>query len=179
MQLWTPEHSRTLLPAVAVMVLAAVILRFAIGKKAHNIRMIPFRILTAILILLEIGKQVQSLRLGYDLYHLPFHFCSLFIFMLPSMALWRGKHSQTVYGITAALCTATALLTLIYPNLIYSAWDVNHFYDNYFAFHTVAFHNIVIFQCILIIALYLHEPAEKGESWSCVLFTVCFCVVRT
>ena len=177
MQLWTPEHMKTLLPAVAVMLTLAVLLRFAIGKKAHKIRMIPFQILTAVLFLLEIGKQVLSLKQGYDLYHLPFHFCSLFIFMLPAMALWRGKHRQTVYGITAAISTATALLTLIYPNLIYSAWDVTNFFSNYFAFHTVTFHNIVLLQCILIIALRLHEPAPKGESKAVVWFIVGFCLV--
>lgn len=177
MQLWTPEHTKTLLPAVLMMLAVTVLLRFTIGKKEHKIRMIPFQILTAVLFLLEIGKQVISLAKGYDLYHLPFHFCSLFIFMLPAMALWRGKHKQTVYGITAAISTATALLTLIYPSLIYSAWDVSNYFTNYFAFHTVTFHNIVLFQCILIIALGLHEPAPKGESKVLVWFIVGFCLV--
>lgn len=177
MQLWTPEHTKTLLPAVAVMLVITAVLRLTIGNKSHRVRMIPFRILTAILILLEIGKQVMSLRAGYDLYHLPLHFCSLFIFMLPAMSLWRGKHQQTVYAITAAICVATTLLTLVYPALIYSDANVREFFTNYFSFHTVAFHNIVVFQCFLIIGLRLHAPEGKGESKAVVLFTICFCVV--
>ena len=56
MQLWTPEHIKTLLPAVLLMLAVAVLLRFTIGEKAHKIRMIPFQVLTAVLVALEIGK---------------------------------------------------------------------------------------------------------------------------
>lgn len=177
MQLWTPEHTKTLLPAAVVMLIITLILRLTIGNKSHRVRMIPFQILTAVIVLLEIGKQVMSLRAGYDLYHLPFHFCSLFIFMLPAMALWRGKHQQTVYAITAAICTATTLLMLIYPALIYSDGNVREFFTDFFSFHTVAFHNIVVLQCMLIIGLRLHEPEGKRESKAVVLFIICFCVV--
>lgn len=177
MQLWTAEHAVTLLPALVVMLLAAVILRFTIGNKPLRIRMIPFQILACVLLALEVGKQVLSYMEGYDLYHLPFHFCSLFIFMLPIMAFYRGKYQQKVYAVTAALCTATTLLTLIYPALIYSAGNIKEFFTDYFSFHTVAFHNIVIFACILIVALKLHTPVPKGEQKAAALFTICFCVV--
>lgn len=177
MQLWTPEHTKTLLPAAVVMLIFTLILRLTIGNKSHRVRMIPFQILTAVIVLLEIGKQVMSLRAGYDLYHLPFHFCSLFIFMLPAMALWRGKHTQTVYAITAAICMATTMLMLVYPALIYSDGNVREFFTDFFSFHTVVFHNIVVLQCMFVIGLRLHEPQAKGESKAVVLFTVCFCAV--
>ena len=43
--------------------------------------------------------------------------------------------------------------------------------------HTVAFHNIVMFEFILIIALGLHEPVPKGEQKTTILFVVFFCIV--
>lgn len=175
MELWTLEHAKTILPATAVMIVIAVVLRITIGTKEIKTRMIPFQLLACVLVILEIGKQLLSLSRGYDLYHLPFHFCSLFIFALPLMSLYNGKHKHTVYGVTAALCTSVFLLMMIYPNLIYSAADITHFFDDYMSFHTVAFHNIVIFEFVLIIALRLHTPAEKGESKAVVIFTVCFC----
>lgn len=177
MGLWTFEHAKTLLPALAVMAVIAVVLRKLMGNKDLKIRMIPFQVLACILFVLEIGKQGLSLLEGYDLYYLPFHFCSLFIFALPFMAFYKGKYQQMVYGVTAALCTAVFLLMMIYPNLIYSAWDINNFFANYFAFHTVAFHNIVIFEFLLIVALKLHTPAPKGEAKAVVLFTMGFCAV--
>ena len=123
MELWTPEHIRTLIPAVLIMLLVAVGLRLWLGKKPLSARMIPLQICSVLLLLLEVGKQALSLRRGYDLYHLPFHYCSLFLFALPAMAFYRGKHRQTVNAVATALCMAMFLLLMIYPNLIYGPWD--------------------------------------------------------
>lgn len=177
MELWTYEHTVTLLPAVAAMIVIAIVLRITIGNRDIKIRMIPFQILACILAVLELGKQIYSLSKGYDLYHLPFHFCSLFIFMLPLMAFYNGKHRQTVTAITATVCTAMTLLMLVYPNLIYSAGNIRDFFKDYLSFHTVAFHNIVVLECFLIYALDLHTPAPKGEAKTVAIFTLCFCAV--
>ena len=177
MQLWTPEHIRSLLPAVAGMIVLAVGLRIWLRKREWKIRMIPLQIVAVLLVCMEIGKQVLSLKNGYDLYHLPFHFCSMFIFMVPIMAFYRGKHQAKIGGITAALCMSAALLMLIYPDLIYSAGNVQNFFKGYFDFHTVAFHNLVLFAAILIIALELHTPAPKGEAKATALYMLVFCVI--
>lgn len=176
MQLWTPEHAQTILPALAAMIVIALVLRLTIGNRSLKVRMIPFQILACILFAIEIGKQAVSLSRGYDLYHLPFHFCSLFIFALPVMAFYKGKHQQKVYGVTSALCMAVTLMMLIYPDLIYSAGNIREFFTDYLSFHTVLFHNIVMFAFILIAALGLHTP-QKGEWKAVALFTVCFCVI--
>lgn len=177
MQLWTKEHAMTLLPAIAVMLVIAAILRKVLGNKSLTVRMIPFQVLAGILFLIEIGKQICSLRGGYDLYHLPFHFCSLFIFMLPLMALYRGKHQQALRTVTVSICTATTLLMLIYPCLIYGAADITNFTGNYLAFHTVVFHNIVVFEMILCLALDLWQPAQRGSLKTLTWFMVGFCAV--
>ena len=177
MQLWTPTHVRTLLPAIVVMVLIALVLRLTLGKKERKIRMIPFQILACLLVVLEIGKQVLSLRGGYDLYHLPFHFCSILIFLPMLMAFYRGKHEKTISCITTAAASAVFILTAAYPDLIYSAGNVENFFHNYFDFHTVAFHNIAMQLFLLIPALELHEPEPKGEPMKNVWFILTFCVV--
>lgn len=176
MELWSMQHAKTLLPALVIMLIAAVALGKLLKQKSERIRMIPVQIVAVVLVLLEIGKQVLSLVQGYDLYCLPFHFCSLFIFMLPIMAFYRGKHKNTVYGITAALCMSVLILMLIYPCLIYSADNIKLFFKDYMSFHTVAFHNLVMFAALLIPALQLHKPA-KGEWKKLALFMLCFCVV--
>lgn len=177
MQLWTKEHALTLLPAMAVMLLVGGILRKTLGKKPLAVRMIPLQILSAVLFLIEIGKQVCSLRSGYDLYHLPFHFCSLFIFMLPLMAFYRGRYQQNVRMITAAISTAATLLMLIYPSLIYSAGDITNFTGSYLSFHTVVFHNLVVLETVLCLALDLCVTSERGSLKAVALFTVGFCAV--
>lgn len=176
MELWTLEHAQTVLPALAGMILLGFLLNRFFGKKPLHIRMIPFQVVASVLFLIEVGKQVLSFLKGYDLYHLPFHFCSLFIFMLPIMAFYRGKHRQKVTAVTTALCMAVLLLMLIYPNLIYSAGNIQTFFTDYFSFHTVFFHNLVMLAIVLIVALNLHTP-QKGDGKAVVLFMVAFCAV--
>ena len=177
MELWTPQHAMTLLPSLAVMVVVGLFLRFLIGKKPLKIRIIPVQILAVILVILEIGKQTISIIRGYDLYHIPLHFCSLFIFTLPAMAFYRGKWMQNVFAITSALCAAVFALMLIYPNLIYSPGNIQNFFGDFLDFHTVAFHNIVMLAFVLIVCLELHTPVAKGELKAICLFMVGFCSV--
>ena len=177
MELWTAAHRTTILPALAVMLAVAVVLRILLKNKSLTARLIPIQVIACLLVALEIGKQAVSLLNGYDLYHLPFHFCSLFIFALPFMAFYSGKHRQTVYAVVSALCGSVFLLMLIYPNLIYSEGNIRNFFTDYLDFHTVAFHNLILFAFILIVALQLHVPQKKGEPRAVAVFTVCFCVV--
>ncbi len=177
MELWTATHAKTILPALAVMLVLSWVLRRLLRNKGLDTRMIPLQVLACLVILLELGKQGLSLWHGYDLYALPFHFCSLFIFALPVMAFYKGKHRQTVYAVVASLCGAVFMLMMIYPSLIYSADNVRKFFRDYMDFHTVAFHNIVLFAFVLTVALGVHMPQEKGEWKPVAVFTLCFCVV--
>lgn len=177
MELWTPEHAKTLLPAVLVMALASVALGIWLRKKPLHIRMIPLQICTVLLLLLEFGKQYLSYKQGYDLYHLPFHYCSLFLFALPMMSFYRGKHRQMVNAVTSALCMAMFLLLMIYPNLIYSAGNIQEFFDNYFSFHTVAYHNLIVLCMLLIVALRLYIPGGRREHGGVLVTIGVFCVV--
>ena len=177
MELWTYEHVITVLPGLAVMFLLAVVLRKFLKDKPYKIRMIPISVIAVILVLLEIGKQGTSLRQGYDLYCLPFHFCSLFIFMLPLMAFYKGKGAKTVSVITTALCMSVFLIMLIYPNLIYPSVSVRSFTTSYMSFHTVTFHLLVMLAAVLILALGLYEPMGKHEIKAVFWYIVIFCAV--
>lgn len=178
MQLWTPAHLKTLLPALLVMVIVTVILHLCLRHKPLHIRMIPLQVIAVILLLLEVGKQVSSFLRpdGYDLYHIPLHFCSLMLVALPALAFYRGKHARLVSGVASALTAAVFLLTVIYPDLIYSAWDIENYFQNYFAFHTVTFHNLALFAYMLIPTLGLHNPG-KGEVRACSAFVAVYCII--
>ncbi len=178
MGLWTPEHVRTLLPALGVMLLLGVLAAKWLGQKDEKIRLIPIQVLACLLVVLEIGKQAVSLYHGYDLYHLPFHICSQFIFLLPVLAFYRGKYRAQMQAVTGAFCASVFLLMLIYPNLIYSDGNIREFFSDYLSFHTVAFHNIVMFSFVLIAALQLHKP-KIGDQKAVIAFTVVFCVVSS
>jgi len=177
MQLWTPEHARTLPPALLVMVALSLALRHFLKDKDRKIRMIPFQIITCLLLLLEVGKQGLSFARGYDLYHIPLHFCSLFLFVYPAASFYRGQHRQAVWSVTAGISAAVFLLMLIYPNLIYSPGNISNYFGDFFDFHTVTFHNLVMLGFLLIPALELHVPGEKGEARYVFWFMVAFSCV--
>ena len=177
MVLWTPEHTKTLLPAIIGMIIISVVLRLLLIKKDVKIRMIPLQVIAVILLLLEVGKQTVSFSRGYDLYHIPLHFCSLVMFTLPFMAFYKGKYATGIRAIATAVCGATFWLTAIYPDLIYSAGNIRNFFVNYLDFHTVAFHNLVMLAFLLILALDLHTPAKKGETKGILIFLTAFCVI--
>lgn len=179
MELWSQAHIQTLLPALAVMLIVSIALRLLLGKKDLKIRMIPIQIISVLLILLEIGKQTVSFSRGYDLYHIPLHFCSLLLFTLPVMAFYNGKYVNQVRAVGTAICGAIFWLTAIYPNLIYSAGNIEGFFDNYLDFHTVAFHNLAMLAFMLLVALNIHAPAKKGEHTLIILFLTAFCIIAT
>jgi len=177
MGLWTLQHVQTVLPSLIVSVIAALLLRRALGQKERRIRMIPFQILAVIVVLLEIGKQLVSFSRGYDLYHIPLHFCSLLLFTLPAMAFYTGKYAAQVRAVGTAICGAIFWLTAIYPCLIYSAGNIEGFFTNYLDAHTVLFHNLAMLAFMLMVALDLHTPAPTGEHKLIVLFLTAFCVI--
>ena len=177
MVLWTPEHTKTLLPALIVMILVCIGLRAWLGKKDLKIRMIPLQIAAVLFLLMEVGKQVVSFSRGYDLYHIPLHFCSLILFTLPVMAFYNGKYAPGIRAIATAVCGATFWLTAIYPDLIYSAGNIENFFKGYLDFHTVAFHNLAMLAFLMILFLDLHTPSKKGEHKRIVIFLTTFCVV--
>lgn len=177
MVLWTPQHIQTLLPALIAMILICIGLRAWLGKKDLKIRMIPLQITAVLFLLLEVGKQVVSFSRGYDLYHIPLHFCSLILFTLPVMAFYNGKYAPGIRAIATAVCGATFWLTAIYPDLIYSAGNIENFFKGYLDFHTVAFHNLAMLAFLMILFLDLHIPAKKGEHKRIVIFLTTFCVV--
>ena len=177
MELWSPAHIKTLLPAMGVMLLLSILLRVLLGKKDLKIRMIPVQIIAVILLALEVGKQAVSFSRGYDLYHIPLHFCSILLFTLPAMAFYNGKYVQQVRAVGTAICGAIFWLTAIYPCLIYSAGNIEGFFTNYLDAHTVLFHNLAMLAFMLIVALDLHAPAAKGEHKLIIVFLTAFCVI--
>lgn len=177
MSLWTYEHAVTLLPAVVVFALISFGLRVLLKNKSRAVRMIPVQVIAVILLLLEAGKQGLSFKYGYDLYHIPLHFCSLFLYVIPAFAFYKGKYSRTVGTIAATLCSSVFLLMMIYPNLIYGDFNIRAFFTDFFSFHTVVFHNLVVLLLFLILALDLYTPEKGKEVWAPAAFMLCYSAI--
>lgn len=175
MKFWTPEHIKSQIPAMIAIAVITVVLRLALGKADRRVRIIPLQVIAVLLVLLEIGKQVASFRRpgGYDLYSIPLHFCSIYLFALPVMSFYKGKKREIVTAVISAMCVGLLLFMVIYPNLIFPPADVENFFNNYMSFHTIVFHNLVLLATVLIFALELSFPAVKGEKrWLSVAMVV-------
>ena len=163
MTLWTKEHAITVVPAFAIMIVIALILARVLKNKEEKYKMIPIQIIAVTLVVLEIIKQGYSISRGYDLYHIPLHFCSLFVFFMPLFAFYKGKYQKQIRAFTMVCGAMLFMFMLIYPTMIYSADNIVNFTNGFLDFHTVAFHNLVCFAFILILALRLYDFDTKHD----------------
>ena len=180
MELWTIAHALCIIQSVIVFLLITILLNVLIGKKDLKIRMIPFQIVTIILLILELVKQVYSLSKGYNLYHIPLHFCSLLLFVMPAMAFYNGKYKDMVDSIACTCMMCLVIFMTIYPNLIYSVDNIRNYFNfsnDFIHFHTVSFHNLVIFAFILMIGLRLHTPNKKRYIMPLIVFIAIFALL--
>ena len=178
MELWEPQHVKTLLPSFFVMLILGVALRIWLGKKSEKIRMIPLQVCTIFLLVIEVVKQVKSFEGGeYNLYSLPLHFCSLFLYMLPLMSFYHGKYTQQVRAITTTVCSSLFVLMMIYPALIYGGGNIDNFFNGFLDFHTVAFHTVATFTFVIIVALDLYIPDFKKDAKAIFVFIACYCFI--
>ena len=175
--MWTKLFAETLIPSFVVMVIIAVIVALLLRNKEEKYKMIPIQIIAVILVALELMKQIYGIVTGYVTYWLPFHFCSLFIFVLPIMAFYRGKHKDLVRIVGTAACTMLFLFMCVYPTLIYSEENILNIGKDLLSFHTVIFHNLVLLAFVLMVAIRPYKFKAKRDLLAVLVFFACFCVI--
>lgn len=150
---WSQYRAVRLIPVFILIIISSFFLYKAIKNKDENKRMLPIRILTIVLLVMEFFKQLLSIIRGYDLYHIPLHFCSLFLYFLPLASFYNGKYKDIFRTLAGVISACLFLFMSIYPLLIYPDGDVNGMMTflkgedvyRYFQFHSVVFHNIALF----------------------------------
>lgn len=160
---WTMLHFKTIIPTFLVMFGIAFFLARLFRNETEFVKLLPIRIIAIIIIFLEIMKQYLSIKQGYTLYHLPFHFCSMFVFLFPLFAFVKGRYKEHVRIITLISCTLLFAFMIIMPNTIYAPEDITLFLKDFFSFHTVFFHNIVIFGFFYIVNIKLYSLDLKRD----------------
>ena len=149
---WSRFRAYTLIPVFIVIILFSFFLYKLIKNKDDNKKMLPIMIVTIVLLVLEFFKQLLSIIRGYDLYHIPLHFCSLFLYFLPLAVFYKGKYKNTFRVLAGVISTCLFLFMSVYPLLIYPDNDIRMikvFFSGediyrFFQFHSVIFHNIAL-----------------------------------
>ena len=165
MGLWTLTHFYQILPSFLVFAAVAVIAAMTLGKCDRKIRYIPLQVIAVLLLVLEVMKQINSATGdgGYDLYALPFHYCSLFLYTLPLHAFYRGKYSHLTDAAALGCLSSLMLFMVIMPAVVYSDGNIRNYFGSFGDFHTVTFHNLVVLYFMLTVALKLYDFQKKRD----------------
>ena len=164
MGLWTLTHLYQILPTFLVFAVLSFVAAKTLGRLDKKYRYIPLQVIAVSLLVLEVMKQINAARDGsYDLYALPFHYCSLFLYFLPIHAFYHGKHSHITDAISFGCLASMTLEMIIMPAVIYSDGNIKNFFGSFGDFHTVAFHNLVVLYLMLTVALRLYEFRTRHD----------------
>jgi len=180
MGLWTKLHALTILPTFVVLGILAFFIAKWLKNKDEKIKNIPFMIISVFILIIEIIKQIVSFEDGeYNLYSLPFHYCSLFLYLLPLHAFYKGKYKKHIEAATFICCASLFLFMLVVPTVIYGEGAISNFMKSYIDTHTVVFHNVVCFYFMLMIALKTHEFETKRDLLVSSISLSIYCIIAT
>ena len=181
---WTPLHAYTLIPQFIVYIALAFILSRALRNKDFETKLLPLKICTILLLLLEVAKQIMGIATGYSTYWIPLHFCSLFLYFHPLACFCKGKCRKSFLLIAGVVSTCLFLFMAVYPNIIYSddairsMWDYLHGRGgSFFELHTVLFHGIGLFTFFLFVFQGLVEFDTKRDIKLILLTYGAYCLI--
>lgn len=179
MGLWTLTHFWGIIPAFIVFAGIAVLLGFLLKNRSDTVKIWILRSIAIIILVLEVLKQVISFSRGYDLYHLPFHYCSLFLYLLPLHSFASPKLKKYVDGITFMSCSSLFIFFLVVPTILYPESAITNYFKEFFDFHTVTFHHLVILYLFLAIAFKQFTLKVKRDFPICAIILSAYVIVAT
>ena len=181
---WTKMHVYTLIPEFIVCFLLAWLIGYKLKDKDEKIKRIPLQVVTIILLLLELWKQIRGIIVGYDLYWIPLHFCSLFIFTLPFAAFYNGKHKEGMKVLAGVVSGCLFAFMAVYPNIVYGDGAIVSGFNyvigkgsDFSSFHSVLYHGIALFSFFLFVFQDLCEFKLKRDLLVIVTFFLAYCVI--
>lgn len=180
MGLWTKEHFYVIIPSFVVFIIFGVILGKLLKNKSEKIKYIPLQIITIFLLAIEFMKQGHNItNNGYDLYALPFHYCSLFLYLLPFHSFYKGKYKKVTDAISLSCLASLFLFMLVMPDVVFSAGNITSWSENFSSFHTVTFHLVVCLYFILTLSLKLYSFDVKKDLKATAIFLAVYVIIAT
>lgn len=159
---WSEVNVKTTIPVFFGMLLITLILRRLLKDRDDRIKNIPFAVIAAVLLVMEVWKQVWEFTHGYSLYAIPLHFCSVYLYLYPLAHWTKGKTASTFHSLSVGMTSMTFFLFYIYPMLIIGD-SAQSFFTDFSSFHTVLYHNLLCLYFLLSIALEMRKPDIKRD----------------
>lgn len=171
MNSWTKAEA-IVLPLMLVLIFSiSALLGYFLRNKSEKIRSIPLIVIAAVLLILEVIKQLRALILGtYSGWTIPLHFCSFFMVWFPLAQFTTGKVKQV--GTACSFATSIMMTCLFYiaPRGIIGS-SSEHVFASFGDFHTFVYHHLVILYLCCILALRLYKPQKSDFLWASILFS--------
>ena len=176
--LWS-EKDLIILPITFVILLAITVgLYMWLRRKSAKIKMIPFYVIAAVIIVLEIIKQTHWIWEGreYSKFWIPLHTCSAFLLAVPfAVFLKQGRKVTNIFwAISVMMAFAIFVgLYIVAPEQIISIsvlQSVSSLQADYLGYQTFLFHNLVILFLMLVVALKPYSPKGKDLFWAVVIY---------
>ena len=180
MGLWTKEHFYLIIPSFIVFIVFAVFFGKFMKNKSEKAKYLPLQIITLVLLALEFMKQGYNIKPdGYDLYALPFHYCSLFLYLLPFHSFYKGKYKKVTDAVTLSCLASLFLFMLVMPDVVFGAGNIRECFKTFSSFHTVIFHLLVCLYFILTLSLKLYNFDVKFDMKVTAIFLAIYVIIAT
>lgn len=156
--------------ALFVMICVAIGLHIWLKNKSEKIQNIPFIVITALLWVGEIVKQILELTSadGYNLWAIPLHFCSTYFIWFTLAEFTRGNFQKRMKSVAFVATFYLIVGMYIGPrDILGGACD--HIFASFYTAHTFFFHHLVVQYALLTIAFKRFQPIKKD----CFLCMIC------
>lgn len=169
---WSKEDGIVLPLMLVGMIGITVLLWFLLRKKEEKYRKIPLMVITIIILVLEVIKQIKNAVDGtYSTWTIPLHFCSLFLYFFPLAVFCKGKVGQ--FGKVMSFVTSLWLFALFYirPDTIINNSAANPF-ASFGMFHTFIYHHLALLFFMVSVALKFYDIKYKDFIYVVIGFTI-------
>ncbi|MBO5737034.1 MAG: YwaF family protein [Clostridia bacterium] len=158
-----------------ILLVCTFLLWLLLHNKSERWQSVPFKVIAILLIVGEAGKQIISIKQGYNFWHLPLHFCSTYFIWFSLAEFSVGKMRQTMQNVAFVATLYLCVALYSYPSGVLSSACDNVF-KTYFTAHSFFFHHLVIFYMLLSIAFKRFKPKKTDALTWIVCFSVYFTV---
>ena len=157
MFIWTEADKRVLPLLFLGLFLVSVLLGVILRRCPLSVRGIPTALVALAVLFLEILKQRWNAAGPQDPYYLPFHYCSLFVLILPMAELLGDTASRLLRPIGTAMAFTVSAAMYINPSGILGA-ACELFGKTFQHTHTLLLHHLITLYFLLSVALRLYRP---------------------
>ncbi len=152
------EYDKRILPlAFIIMVAFVIIIAILLRHRSERVRSIPTAIVAVMLLLIEVLKQRWNFLGEFDYYFLPFHYCSLFLVVIP-LGEFFGSWGRRIFRPIATYMTFIVSCGIyLFPNAILGR-ACETVGTEFYGTHSFVFHHLVVLYFLLVVALRLYRP---------------------